>query len=675
MATPSSIDTLCINCIRCLAMDAVEKAASGHPGLPMGAASMAYAVWDDFLRFNPADPGWPDRDRFILSAGHGSMLLYTLLHLTGYDLPLSELQNFRQWDSLTPGHPEHGLTPGVETTTGPLGQGISNAVGMAMAEAFLAARFNHPGHTLVDHRTIVIASDGDLMEGVASEAASLAGHLGLGKLIVLYDDNHITIEGDTTLAFQEDVGRRFEAYGWQVQGIEDGNDLASLRKALEHAVSASGKPSLIRVRTHIAYGSPNKQDTAAAHGAPLGAEEVRLTKENLGWPAEPTFHIPAEVRQHMKAPGDRGRKLQEEWHTRRDAYREKFPAEYESWDRALRGELPKGWDEALPTFDPKDGSMATRKASGAAINALAPRIPEFLGGSADLAPSTNTLIKGGEDFTAGNPGGRNLRFGVREHGMAAILNGMAVHGGVRPYGATFLIFSDYMRPSIRLAALMGLPVIYVFTHDSIGLGEDGPTHQPIEHLAALRAIPNLTLIRPADANETVQAWRYALQKNDGPVALVLTRQGLPIYERRDVALSVSKGGTILADTDGTPDIILIATGSEVALAMEARDILGKQGVAARVVSLPSWEIFERQPEDYRNRILPPAVGARLAIEAATAFGWERWTGSDGEIVGLNRFGASAPGKVVMQKLGFCAQNVADRARALLERHTQPHSGR
>ena len=675
MATPSSIDTLCINCIRCLAMDAVEKAASGHPGLPMGAASMAYAVWDDFLRFNPADPGWPDRDRFILSAGHGSMLLYTLLHLTGYDLPLSELQNFRQWDSRTPGHPEHGLTPGVETTTGPLGQGISNAVGMAMAEAFLAARFNHPGHTLVDHRTIVIASDGDLMEGVASEAASLAGHLGLGKLIVLYDDNHITIEGDTTLAFQEDVGRRFEAYGWQVQGIEDGNDLASLRKALEHAVSAFGKPSLIRVRTHIAYGSPNKQDTAAAHGAPLGAEEVRLTKENLGWPAEPTFHIPAEVRQHMKAPGDRGRKLQEEWHTRRDAYREKFPAEYESWARALRGELPKGWDEALPTFDPKDGSMATRKASGAAINALAPRIPEFLGGSADLAPSTNTLIKGGEDFTAGNPGGRNLRFGVREHGMAAILNGMAVHGGVRPYGATFLIFSDYMRPSIRLAALMGLPVIYVFTHDSIGLGEDGPTHQPIEHLAALRAIPNLTLIRPADANETVQAWRYALQKNDGPVALVLTRQGLPIYERRDVALSVSKGGTILADTDGTPDIILIATGSEVALAMEARDILGKQGVAARVVSLPSWEIFERQPEDYRNRILPPAVGARLAIEAATAFGWERWTGSDGEIVGLNRFGASAPGKVVMQKLGFCAQNVADRARALLERHTQPHSGR
>ncbi len=675
MATPSSIDTLCINCIRCLAMDAVEKAASGHPGLPMGAASMAYAVWDDFLRFNQDDTGWPDSDRFILSAGHGSMLLYTLLHLTGYDLPLSELQNFRQWDSLTPGHPEHGLTPGVETTTGPLGQGISNAVGMAMAEAFLAARFNHPGHTLVDHRTIVIASDGDLMEGVASEAASLAGHLGLGKLIVLYDDNHITIEGDTTLAFQEDVGRRFEAYGWQVQGIEDGNDLASLRKALEHAVSASGKPSLIRVRTHIAYGSPNKQDTAAAHGAPLGAEEVRLTKENLGWPAEPTFHIPAEVRQHMKAPGDRGRKLQEEWHTRRDAYREKFPAEYESWDRALRGELPKGWDEALPTFDPKDGSMATRKASGAAINALAPRIPEFLGGSADLAPSTNTLIKGGEDFTAGNPGGRNLRFGVREHGMAAILNGMAVHGGVRPYGATFLIFSDYMRPSIRLAALMGLPVIYVFTHDSIGLGEDGPTHQPIEHLAALRAIPNLTLIRPADANETVQAWRYALQKNDGPVALVLTRQGLPIYERRDVALSVSKGGTILADTDGTPDIILIATGSEVALAMEARDILGKQGVAARVVSLPSWEIFERQPEDYRNRILPPAVGARLAIEAATAFGWERWTGSDGEIVGLNRFGASAPGKVVMQKLGFCAQNVADRARALLERHTQPHSGR
>ena len=675
MATPPSIDTLCVNCIRTLSMDAVEKAASGHPGLPMGTASMAYAVWNDFLRFNPADPSWPDRDRFILSAGHGSLLLYSLLHLTGYDLPLTELQSFRQWGSRTPGHPEHGLTPGVETTTGPLGQGISNAVGMAMAEAFLAARFNRPGHTLVDHRTFVIASDGDLMEGVTSEAASLAGHLGLGKLIVLYDDNHITIEGDTALAFQEDVGRRFEAYGWQVQGLEDGNDLASLRKAIGHAVSASDKPSLIRVRTHIAYGSPNKQDTAAAHGSPLGAEEVRLTKENLGWPAEPAFHVPQEVRQHMKIPGDRGRKLQTEWNARHHAYHEKFPAEYESWERALRGELPRGWDEALPTFHPKDGAMATRKASGAAINALAPRIPELLGGSADLAPSTNTLIKGDEDFTAENPGGRNLRFGVREHGMGAILNGMALHGGLRPYGATFLIFSDYMRPTIRLAALMKLPVIYVFTHDSIGLGEDGPTHQPIEQLAALRAIPNLTLIRPADANETVQAWRYALEARDGPVALVLTRQGLPIYERRDPALSVSKGGTILADTDGTPDIILIATGSEVAVAMEARDILSKEGVAARVVSLPSWEIFERQPEEYRNRILPPAVGARLAVEAATPFGWERWTGSDGEIVGLDRFGASAPGKVVMQKLGFSAQNVADRARALLERHTQSRSGR
>ncbi len=674
MATPPSIDTLCVNCIRSLSMDAVEKAASGHPGMPMGAAPMGYAVWNDFLRFNPADPGWPDRDRFILSAGHGSMLLYSLLHLAGYDLPLSELQNFRQWDSRTPGHPEHGLTPGVETTTGPLGQGFSNAVGMAMAEAFLAARFNRPGHTLVDHRTFVIASDGDLMEGVSSEAASLAGHLGLGKLIVLYDDNHITIEGDTALAFQEDVGRRFEAYGWQVQGVDDGNDLASLRKALEHTVSAPGKPSLIRVRTHIAYGSPNKQDTAGSHGAPLGAEEVRLTKENLGWPTAPAFHVPDEVRQHMKAPGDRGRKLQEEWRARRDAYREKFPVEYESFERASRRELPGGWDQALPVFEPKDGSMATRKASEAAINALAPRIPEFLGGSADLAPSTNTLIKGAQDFTAGTPGGRNLRFGVREHGMGSILNGMALHGGVRPYGATFLIFSDYMRPTIRLAALMKLPVIYVFTHDSIGLGEDGPTHQPIEQLAALRAIPDLTLIRPADAHETVQAWRYALQ-SDGPVALVLTRQALPIYEHRDPALSVSKGGTILADTEGVPDIILIATGSEVAVAMEAREILGKHDVAARVVSLPSWEIFERQPEEYRNRILPPAVGARLAVEAATPFGWERWTGTDGEVIGLNRFGASAPGKVVMQKLGFDAQNVATRARALLERLARPRSDR
>ena len=663
------IDTQCINTIRALAMDAVEKARSGHPGMPMGAAPMAYVMWDRFLRHNPADPAWPDRDRFVLSAGHGSMLLYALLHLTGYDLPLAEIERFRQWESRTPGHPEHGLTPGVETTTGPLGQGFGNAVGMTLAEAFLAARFNRPGCPVVDHHTFVIASDGDLMEGVASEAASLAGHLKLGRLVVLYDDNHITIEGETCLAFSEDVGRRFEAYGWQVQHVEDGNDLDAIHGSIERALAETSRPSLVCVRTHIAYGSPHKQDSADAHGAPLGAEEIRLTKQRLGWPADPPFLVPEEVRRHMGEALARGRRHQVEWASRFERYRREHADAAADLERGWKGDLPAGWERDLPVFEPQGGAVATRKASGAALNAVARRIPTLIGGSADLAPSTSTLIAGAGDFSARDRAARNLHFGVREHGMGAVLNGMALHGGVRPYGATFLIFSDYMRPSIRLAALMGLPVIYVFTHDSIGLGEDGPTHQPVEQLAALRAIPGLTVIRPADANETVEAWKVALTTRSGPVALVLTRQDLPVLDRRAVgaASEVARGGYVLADTPATPDIILIASGSEVSLVLGARDALAAQGVAARVVSLPCWELFERQPQDYRDQVLPPSIEARLSVEAGSPLGWERWVGSDGECVALRRFGASAPGKVVLEKLGFSAAAVAARALALLER--------
>ena len=662
-------DHICINAIRALSMDAVEKARSGHPGMPMGAAPMAYVLWSRFLRHNPADPSWPDRDRFVLSAGHGSMLLYALLHLSGYDLPQSELERFRQWESRTPGHPEYGHTPGVETTTGPLGQGFGNAVGMAMAEAFLSARYNRPSLPIVDHRTFVIASDGDLMEGVASEAASLAGHLRLGKLIVLYDDNQISIEGSTALAFSEDSGRRFEAYGWHVQHVADGNDLDAIHEALERAVNETSRPSLLGVRTHIGYGSPNKQDSAEAHGAPLGADEVKLTKQKLGWPLEPPFHVPGEVRRHMGAAIESGRRLQEEWAARREAYRRGHAAAAAELDRALRGELPEGWERDLPEFDARAGGVATRKASGAALNILAARIPTLLGGSADLAPSTNTLIKGEKDFSAGDHAGRNLRFGVREHAMGAILNGMALHGGVRPYGATFLIFSDYMRPSIRLAALMGLPVIYVFTHDSVALGEDGPTHQPVEHLAALRAIPNLTLIRPADANETVEAWRVAMTNRGGPVALVLTRQDLPVLARRAQGgeAGVARGGYVVADAPSTPDLLLIASGSEVSLALAAREALAAKKVAARVVSLPSWEIFSRQPRDYRDSVLPPSVQARLSVEAASPFGWERWVGAHGASVALERFGASAPGPVLMDKLGFNVGNVVQKALALVDR--------
>ena len=663
-----ALDQLCINTIRMLAVDAVQKANSGHPGMPMGAAPMAYVLWTRFLRINPANPRWPDRDRFVLSAGHGSMLLYSLLHLTGYDLPLEELKNFRQWESKTPGHPESYLAPGVETTTGPLGQGFTNGVGMAIAERFLAAHFNRPGHAIVGHHTYGIVSDGDLMEGISHEAASLAGHLKLGKLIYLYDDNRISIEGSTDLAFTEDRAGRFVAYGWHVQQLDDGNDLEAIQRAIRAAQEESGRPSIIIVRTHIGYGSPNKQDTAAAHGEPLGIDEVRLTKENLGWPLEPTFIIPSEALARFRQALQEGKKRENEWNVRFQSYEKAYPQLAEEWKRAMSGELPAGWDKDIPPFPTDAKGMATRVASGMVINSIAPNLPTLIGGSADLAPSTKTLIKDGEDFEADHYGQRNMRFGVREHAMGGIINGMALHGGLIPYGGTFLIFSDYMRPTIRLAAMMGLKVIYVFTHDSIGLGEDGPTHQPIEHLASLRTIPGLTVIRPADANETAEAWRFALEGESGPVALALTRQNLPTLDRSKYgpADGLSRGAYILSDTDGKkPEAIVIASGSEVHIALEAAEKLRQKGIAVRVVNMPSWELFEKQPNDYRKKVLPPRITARVAIEAGVPQGWHRYIGDMGEVIGLNRFGASAPYKTLFEKFGFTADHVAEKALGLI----------
>jgi transketolase len=668
-----TLDQLSINTIRMLAVDAVEKASSGHPGMPMGTAVLAYVLWTRFLKHNPANPRWPDRDRFVLSAGHGSMLLYSLLHLTGYDLPLGQLKEFRQWGSRTPGHPEYGVTPGVETTTGPLGQGFANGVGMAIAEAFLAERFNRPGHTIVDHYTYAIVSDGDLMEGVASEAASLAGHLQLGKLIYLYDDNDISIDGSTDLTFTEQVDRRFQAYGWHVQEIADGNDVPAIDAALRAAQAERTKPSLIIVHTHIAFGSPGKQDTAEAHGAPLGAEEVKRTKEFFGWPHESPFYLPEEALAHFREAVERGQTWETAWQSRFAAYVAAHPELAADWQRALQRELPPGWEASLPTFKVDQGTMATRVASGRVLNAVAPVISNLIGGSADLATSNNTLLRGAGEFSAQNRGGRNIYFGVREHGMGGILNGLVYHGGVIPYGATFLIFSDYMRPAIRLAALSELPVIYVFTHDSLGLGEDGPTHQPIEHLATLRAIPQLTVIRPADANETTVAWRVALTQRQGPVALVLTRQNLPIFDRTQMAAAdgLEHGAyTLLQAVDATPDIILIASGSEVVLAVEAHQQLAQHGVRAQVVSMPSWELFEQQPQAYRETVLPPAVRKRLAVEAGIPQGWRDYVGSEGDIIGVTRFGASAPGPVAMDKLGFNVPNVVARALKLLGRTSQ-----
>jgi len=669
MTPQEQLDQLCINTVRMLAADAVQKAKSGHPGMPMGAAAMAYVLWSRFLKHSPVNPRWPDRDRFVLSAGHGSMLLYSLLHLTGYALTLDDIQHFRQWESKTPGHPEFGVTPGVETTTGPLGQGFGNGVGMAIAERWLAAQFNRPGHTIVDHYTYAIVSDGDLMEGVSSEAASLAGHLKLGKLIYLYDDNHISIDGNTSLAFTEDVGRRFEAYGWHVQRLVDGNDLAAVEVAIRAAQTEMSRPSLIVSRTHIGFGSPNKQDSIKAHGEPLGEDEVRLTKQKLGWPLTPAFLIPEEARQEFGKAVARGKVWEMEWDQRFAAYAAAFPEEAARWEEYMSGKLPPGWDADLPTFGPGDPALATRAASGKVLSALSPKVTNLLGGSADLAPSNNTYVQGVPEFHAGSYEGRNFRFGVREHAMGSTANGMALHGGLRPYTGTFLIFSDYMRPAVRLAALTHASVIFLFTHDSIGLGEDGPTHQPIEHLAALRAIPDLSVIRPADAIETVEAWRVALT-HSGPTCLVLTRQNLPVLDRARMQRDggVARGAYVLADPpQGPPQAILIATGSEVAVAVGAQRLLAEKGVAARLVSMPSWDLFERQPQSYRDSVLPPAVTARLAIEAAVPLGWHKYVGSKGDVVGMTRFGASAPGPVNMEKFGFTVENVAARVMTLLSR--------
>jgi len=667
---PTELDERTINTIRFLAVDAVEKASSGHPGMPMGAAPMAYVLWTRHLRHNPTDPQWVDRDRFVLSAGHGSMLLYALLHLTGYDLPLEEIKNFRQWGSITPGHPEVHETPGVETTTGPLGQGFGNGVGMAIAERYLAAHFNdYPGADgeLVDHYTYGIVSDGDLMEGVASEAASLAGHLGLGKLIYLYDDNEISIDGSTDIAFTEDVEKRFDAYGWHVVAIEDGNDLKAIDRAILEAKAETDRPSLIVVKTSIGYGSPNQQDTAAAHGSPLGADEVDLTKENLGWPTDKPFHVPDDVREHMRASVDQGAALQAQWNGRYQQFRVESPDAADRFDAWMAGELPDDLESAVPSFD-AGTELATRKASGKTLSALVPVIGDMLvGGSADLSGSNKTEVDGRTDFQKDNPAGQYLRFGVREHAMAAAANGMTLHGGVRPYVGTFLIFSDYLRPSLRLSALMGQPVIYVLTHDSIGLGEDGPTHQPVEHLSALRAIPNVTVLRPADATEAAQAWVAALRNTDGPTVFALTRQTVPTFDRSTLAPAdgVHRGGYVLSDDDGTPDVILMGTGSEVQHALVAAATLREEGTNVRVVSLPSFELFEQQDEAYRNDVLPPEVTARVSIEAGITFGWERYVGPEGRALGIDRFGASAPGDVNMEKFGFTSENVVRAAREVM----------
>ncbi len=679
-----SIDQLCINTIRMLSVDAVEKANSGHPGAPMGLAAAAYLLWTRFLKYNPRNPSWPDRDRFVLSAGHASMLLYSMLHLTGYDVPLDQIKQFRQWGSRTPGHPERELTPGVETTTGPLGQGFGNGIGMAIAEAYLAARYNRPGHEIINHYTYAIVSDGDLMEGVAAEAASLAGHLRLCKLVYLYDNNHISLAASTDLTFTEDRAKRFEAYGWHAQIVEDGNDLAAMERALRAARSEITRPSLILLRTHIGFGSPGKQDSFESHGSPLGKEEVRLTKKNLGWPEEPPFFIPDEALARFRDSIAKGQQTEAEWKERFSAYAREFPELARELEQALRDELASRWDAAIPDFPADAKGLATRVASGKILNAIAPKLPTLIGGSADLNPSTHTVLQKLGDFespekdfaasqgAAGggfNHAGRNIHFGVREHAMGSICNGMAAHGGIIPFASTFLMFSDYMRPSIRLAALMELGVIYVFTHDSIGVGEDGPTHQPIEQLAALRSIPRLIVLRPADANETAVAWRVAIEARKHPVALALTRQNVPTLDRGQFAAAdgLRRGAYVLSDApNGKADLILIASGSEVSLIVAAREKLLEQNIRARIVSMPSWELFNLQSEEYRNSVLPPSIRPRLAVEAALPQGWHRYVGDGGAVLGVERFGASAPGNVVMEKFGFTVANVVERAVALVK---------
>jgi transketolase len=696
-ATPE-LDQLCINTIRTLTIDAVQKAKSGHPGLPLGAAPMAYVLWTKFMRYNPRNPKWENRDRFLLSAGHGCMLLYSLLYLTGYDLALDDIENFRQWGSKTPGHPEYGLTPGVEITTGPLGQGFANGVGMAMGAAHLAAKFNEQDFSLIDHYVYAIVSDGDLMEGVAAEAASLAGHLKLGKLIYLYDDNHVTIEGFTDLAFNEDMTKRFESYGWHTSTVADGNDLAAIEAAIRDAQSVGDRPSLISVKTIIGYGMPTA-GTRKAHSDPPGEEAVRETKRHLGWPEDKQFYVPDEALVHFRKAIDRGAEFEREWKELVAKYQEKHSDPGALWQQTVSGELPADWEKHLPTFENAE-AMATRVASGQVINALAPHLPMLIGGSADLGPSNNTDIKDGGSFEPSSYDGRILHFGVREHAMGATMTGMALNGGLIPYGGTFMCFSDYMRPSIRLACLSEVQVIYVFTHDSIGLGEDGPTHQPVEHLAALRAIPHLFVIRPADVHEVREAWRLAILRRHSPTALALTRQKVPLIDREvySSAEGARRGGYVLAEAEGasssergssptpgspagqpgwggavregsalseTPKLILIATGSEVSLALEAREQLQKEGLPTRVVSMPCTELFEEQSQDYRDEVLPPSITARLAIEAGVRQGWDRWVGFKGDVICLDRFGASAPGDVAMKNLGFNVQNVLTRAKRLL----------
>jgi transketolase len=666
MTVAADIDRLAIDTIRTLSMDGVQKANSGHPGAPMGAAPMAYVLWTRFLRHAPTRPDWPDRDRFVLSAGHASMLLYSLLHLTGYDVSMADLQAFRQWGSITPGHPEYGLTPGVEATTGPLGQGFTNAVGMAIAERRLAAEFNRPDHAIVDHWTYVIASDGDLQEGIASEAASLAGHLRLGKLVVLYDDNHIQLDGPTSMAWSEDVPRRFEAYGWHAQRVDDGNDLAAIEAAIE-AARADDRPSLIAVRTHIGYGSPNRQDSQKAHGQALGPDEVRLTKEAYGWDPDRSFYVPDEAAALFRAAVPAGEALVKDWEARYYQYRDAYPEAATEFRRRETGAgLAAGWDADLKTYE-AGTQVATRNASQDAIQSLAVRVPELFGGAADLSESNLTDVKGETNFSADEPG-RNLRFGVREHAMGGIGNGLAYHGGFIPYVGTFLNFSDYMRGSVRLAALSGLHVIYIWTHDSVGLGEDGPTHQPVEHYAALRAMPNLWFMRPGDANETAAAWALAVERRDGPVALALTRQKLPTLAGtpEKAREGVARGGYVLREAKGaTPEIILMGTGSELQLAFVAAETLEAEGTPARVVSLPCWELFDAQDAAYRDEVLPPTVRKRVAVEMGASFGWERWAGDEGTIVALDRFGASAPAGTIFEKLGFTAERVTDVARKVV----------
>ncbi len=660
-------DELCINTIRFLAVDAVQKANAGHPGMPMGTAPIGYILWTKYLRHNPKNPKWENRDRFVLSAGHGSMLLYSLLHLTGYQVSIDDLKSFRQFGSKTPGHPEYGLTPGVETTTGPLGQGLGNAVGMAIAEAHLAACFNRENLNIVDHYTYVIAGDGDMMEGVTSEASSIAGHLKLGKMIVFYDDNHITIEGKTDITFSEDVLARYAAYGWHTQRVTDGNDLDAITKAIETAKGVTDKPSIIAVRTHIGYGSPNKQDTGEAHGSPLGEKEVELTKKNLGWPLEPAFLVPDDSLKVFRGCIDKGAKLESDWNNLFREYEKKYPelaGQYQSW---MAGEVPADAFNDIPKFDPAAGAVATRAASGKVINAFSSKVKNFLGGAADLSPSTDTIMKSETDFSAADRCGRNFHFGIREHGMGAILNGMAVHGGLIPFGATFLVFADYMRPPIRLAALSHFRTIYVFTHDSIGLGEDGPTHQPIEHFMALRVIPNLVFVRPADANETAEAWKFVLQYKKGPVALALTRQKLPVIDRKKYASEsgLQRGAYILADTN-SPEAIIIATGSEVGLALKAHEELVSKGSKVRLVSMPSWEVFEMQDQKYRDSVLPPSVTRRVSIEAGITKGWVKYIGRDGISIGVDKFGSSAPGDVVMKEYGITSEAVVAAVDKLLK---------